>query len=122
MRHVVLLEQFARQIQVVDRTFARGVMQNDAFPVTRCLAKAGISVYHSLKYEILEVGPSLLDHVVCESEARVIHREKDSLDFKGRIELVLNDFDGIQQLPQSLQGEILTLHRNNDTICRRKGV
>ena len=108
MRHVVFLQQLTREVEVIDRPFASRVVQDDALAMARSLPEAGVPVDDRLQHQILEMCTHLVHHLIRQSETRVVHRQQDAFHFKGRVELVLHDFDGVEQLAQPLARSIRT--------------
>src|SRR5579871_3683018 len=68
--------------------------------------------------EILQLSHDLLRQV----RALVKHRQDDALDREGRIELCTNALDRIEQLADSFQRKILTLHWNQNGIGGYQGI
>ena len=97
-------------------------MQDDALTVAWRLTQPGVPVNDRLQDQILEVCPHFFHHLIGEPQPRVVHREQDALHFEGRVELILHDFDGVEQLAQPLKRKIFALHRHHDTVGRRQGV
>ena len=52
----------------------------------------------------------------------VEHGDYESFDRKFRIDLVLHEPDGLQQLPEAFEGEELRLDRDHDRVSRSQGV
>ena len=76
-----------------------------------------VSVNHRLEHQILEVRAHLVHHLIRQPQARVVHGQQNALHFKGRIQLCLDNFHGVQQFAQALQGKVLTLNRHHHAVC-----
>ena len=60
--------------------------------------------------------------LVRQTQARVVHRQQEALDGQLRVQLRLDNLDGIQQLGDTLQREVLTLHGDDDRVRRRQRI
>ena len=91
-------------------------MQDDALPVAGCFAKAGVPVNDRLQDQILEMRPHLVHDLIRKAQARVVHGQQNAFHFKGRVELVLDNLDGIQQFAQPFQSEVLALNGHHHAV------
>src|SRR5207248_3608751 len=71
---------------------------------------------------VSEVLPNLLDDLFRQAGAGVVHRQDDGTDLQIRVEVGLHQTDVAQQLPQTLEGVVLALDRNDDLACRSQAV
>ena len=58
----------------------------------------------------------LVVDLVGKAQAAVIHREQETLYLECRIEPTLDYLDGVEQLADALQREVLTLHGYDDRV------
>ena len=69
--------------------------------MARTLAQFHVALDDSLEYQFLEVALHLVVNLVGESEAAVVHRQQETFYFELRIQLALDDLDGVEQLADS---------------------
>ena len=90
--------------------------------VARRFAELHVALYYGLEHEFLEMPLHFVVYLVGESQAAVVHCEQESLDFEFRIELALDDFDGVEQFADSLKCEVFTLHGYYHRIGCSQGI
>ena len=76
--------------------------------MARTLAQFHVALDDSLEYQFLEVALHLVVNLVGESEAAVVHRQQETFYFELRIQLALDDLDGVEQLADSFQCKVFT--------------
>lgn len=85
------------------------------------LREFDVALYDGAEDQFLEVALHLVVDLAGQAQAAVIHREQETLDLELRVEFALDDLDGVEQLADALQGEILTLHGDDDAVgCRQR--
>ena len=84
--------------------------------MTGSLSKTDTTWDNRLKYQILEVTPHLVEHLITQTQATVVHRQKESLDAQRRIKFLFYQFNGIQQFAYTLKGKVFALYRDDDRI------
>ena len=63
----------------------------------------------------------LIVNLAGKTQTAVVHRQQEALYLQLRVQFALDDLDGVQQLADSLQCEILALHRNDYGVgCRQR--
>ena len=104
------------QREVVACSCRVGIVEYDRQSVAWALAKLDVALDDGLENEFLEVTFHLVVDLVGQSEAAVIHGQEEPFYLESWVELALNDLDGVEQLANSLECEVLTLHGNDDRI------
>ena len=74
------------------------VVENNGQAVTWTFAQFHIALYHRFEHQFLEMSLYLIVDLVGQAQAAVVHREQETLNFQLRIQLALDDFDGVEQL------------------------
>src|SRR5229473_2577982 len=105
------------ELRVPFRPFAMNVVNNDRFPETRRFRQANIARNHALKDLRSKKTAQIRGNLPRKRCPLVIHREQDTLDFKAWIERAPDAHQGIQQLRNAFQGQILTLDRHQHGAC-----
>ena len=118
----VARDDFVGQLDVARGAAAVGVILRHGHAVAGRLADAGVARDDRVEDHVAEVALQLLINLVGEPETGVIHGEQEALDAQAGIELGLDDADGVEQLADALQCEILGLDRNDDAVGRGQGV
>ena len=80
--------------------------------MARSLRQTGVAWNHSVKHHIAEMPFQLVENLVGEAQTRVVHRQKEALDFQLRIELRFDDAYRVEQFADAFQCEIFRLHGN----------
>ena len=115
----VLVDDFLGQGQVVLGPRRVGVVQDDRQSVARTFAELHVSLNHRLENQLLEVPLHLVVYLVGQSQATVVHRQEKTFDLQLRVQFALDNLDGVEQFADTFQGEIFTLHGNDDRVgCR----
>ena len=86
------------------------------------LTETGVAVDEGIEDQLAEMHPDFFDHLVRQPEAGVVHGKQDALDAKAGIESALYDFDGVEQLAQSLEGEVFALNRDDHAVRCSEGI
>ena len=63
----------------------------------RSFGEANIARNNRTAYAILKIGGNLLHHFLREFCTGIVHRKKDTADFKVGIDFFLHSFNGLQQ-------------------------
>ena len=71
---------------------------------------------------IAEVAANLVADLRAEARSRVVHRQHGALDLESRVEVVGDEADRGQELPEALEREVLALDRDERGVRRRQGV
>ena len=63
----------------------------------------------------------LVVYLVCQTQTLVVHRQQETLNLQLRVQTFLHNLDGAQQLRDTLQCKIFTLHGDDDAVggCQR---
>src|SRR5690606_19372412 len=69
-----------------------------------------------------EIFLGLLRHLLGQVETTVEHGEEDPLDLQRRVQVLLNDADGVEQLRKPLERVELALDRDQHGVRGRQGV
>ena len=86
-------------------------------------AEAYIALDDGVEDQFLEVAAHLVEHLVAQAEARVVHREQEAFDAESGVELRLDDLDGIEQFADTFKGKVLALHGDDDRVgCREQSM
>ena len=64
----------------------------------------------------------IVRHLPRQVQSRVVHGEENASNSQAGIEILLDHFNGSQQLTQAFQSEVLTLQRYDDGVGRREHV
>ena len=97
-------------------TLRVGVVKDDGQSVALAFAQFDVALYHRLEYQFLEVALYLVVYLAGQTQTVVVHREQESLYLKFRIQLALDDLDGVEQFADALYCEVLALYRDDDTV------
>ena len=84
--------------------------------MTGCLAETDVARDHGLIDLLAEDRANLLDHLAGQIGALVEHRQQDAVDLEVRVEGVPHALDGIYDLADSLQGQVLGLDRDQHGV------
>ena len=95
---VALFHNLLSQCQVVLTTSRLGIVKNNGQAVTWTFAQFHVALYHRFEHQLLEMSLYLIVDLVGQAQAAVVHREQETLNFQLRIQLALDDFDGVEQL------------------------
>ena len=60
--------------------------------------------------------------MVGQTQTAVVHGQEESLDFQLRVELALDDLDGVEELADALQGKVFALYGDDDRVGSRERV
>ena len=84
--------------------------------------KPGVPVNERVEHKLPEVHPHLFDHLIGQAETGVVHGEENALDGQFGVESALHNFDRVEQLAQSFQGEVFALDGDDHTVRRRERI
>ena len=89
--------------------------------MARCLRELDVTLDNGLEYEFLDVALHFIVDLVGETQTTVLHCQLESFYLQLRVQFVLDNLNGVQQLADTLQGKILSLHRYNYGVgsCQR---
>ena len=105
----------------VGPTGTRIVKQN-RLAVARSLGQPDIAWNDRLEQFVLEEFPQILGDLLRQVGTVVIHGQQNALDFERAVEGASDPLESLNQLADSLQSEILSLHRDEKTIRGDEGV
>ena len=86
------------------------------------VAQFHVALDDGLEHQFLEVAFHFVVDLVGLSQARVVHRQQEAFDFEGRVQLRLDDLDGVQQLADAFEREVFGLHGDDDRVGGGKRV
>ena len=109
-------EQLLGQSQIVGGACGGGVIEHDGLAVRGGLAETYVSLDDGVEGQRAEVFAHLGGDLVVQAVAHV-HRQHETLDLEVGVEAALDDLDGVEQLAQTLEGQILALYGYEDRIC-----
>src|SRR3989338_1092601 len=92
---IVLLQELTRHVQIIDRTLTGSVMHDNCFAKTRCFSQFRVAVNNGIKNDFLKVHFHFVNNLIGQTQTRIVHGEKNTLNFQILIETTLNDFDGV---------------------------
>ena len=105
---------------MVLRSRGVSIIKDDRQTMAWAFRKLHVALNHCFENQFLEMTLHLIIDLVGKSQSAVIHSQQEALDLEFRIELALDDFNGIEQFADTLQGKILALHRNDHRVgCRQ---
>ena len=88
--------------------------------MTGSFAQLHVALNNRLEHQRLKMSSHLLVNLVCQTQTAVVHRQEEALYLQFRIQLRFDNLDCVQQLADTLQREILTLHRDDDRVGSRE--
>src|SRR5262245_1929030 len=116
------LDHLPRQIDVARRSGASRIVDDHRLPEAWRFAEPHVARDHGSIDPLRKKAPRLLEHLLREIEAIVVHRQKNALDLERWIETLLHEPDRAEELRQSLEGVVLALHRDENRLGTREGV
>ena len=105
-------EDLPGEVQIVGGAVAHHVVEYDRLAVGRCLAQSYVPLYDGVEHHVLEMLLELGHDLGVNLGPAVEHRHHESLNREGRIDVVLHQPDGLEQLAQSLESEEFRLYRD----------
>ena len=97
-------------------------MHDNGLAMAGRLTETGVPVDEGIEDQLAEMHPDFFDHLVRQPEAGVVHGQQNALDAQAGIESALHDFDGVEQLAQSLEGEVFALNRDDHAVRCSEGI
>ena len=97
-------------------------MHNDALPVGRCFCEFSIAVDKGIENHLFEMLTHILHHLAGQTETVIVHCDEQSFDGEFGIEASLHNAHGVQQLAETLEGEVFALDGNNHRVGSREGI
>ncbi len=97
------------------------IVEDDWETVARTFAQLHVALDDGLEHQFLEVSLHLVVNLVGKAETAVVHGEQEAFDLEFRVELALDDLDGVEQFADTFKSEIFALHRDDDAVgcCQR---
>ena len=114
----VLVDNFLGQSQMVFRTCRVGIVENHGQSVAWTLAELHVALNDGLEHKLLEVSFHLVVYLIGQSESAVVHCQQEALNLERRVELALDNLDGIEQLGDAFECKVLALHGYDDRVGR----
>ncbi len=115
-------DQLLRHRQVAFRAHRLHIVQQDRLAKTGRLGEAHVARDRNSEHLRAEILLRLVSHLLREIEPRVVHREQHAVDRERGIEVPLHEFDGIEELRETLERVVLALDRNQHAVGRRQHV
>ena len=103
---------------MIDRSTAIGIVEQSWQTVARSLTQLDIALDDGLEDQVLEVLLDLLIDLIVEPSTAIVHSHQEAFDLQPCIETLADDTDGIQELRDTLEGEVLALHGDQDGVRR----
>jgi hypothetical protein len=92
------------------------------FPKARRLGQAHVARHGAAEHLRTEVLLRIIGHLSAQVEPRVVHRQQHAIEREWRIEVLLHEANGVQQLRDALERVVLALDRDDDAVGRRQHV
>ena len=102
---------------MIDRSTAIGIVEQSWQTVARCLTQLDIALDDGLEDQVFEVLLDLLIDLIVEPSTAIVHGHQEAFDLQPCIETLADDTDGIQELRDPLEGEVLALHGDEHGVC-----
>ncbi len=96
--------------------FAFCIVEDDWETVARTLAQLHVALDDGLEHQFLEVALHLVVNLVGKAEAAVVHRKQETFYLEFRIQLALDDLDGVEQFADTFQCKVFTLHWDDHAV------
>src|SRR4030042_6474964 len=97
------------------------IVKEDGLPIAGSFAQSNISRDDCPEYLFFKVFSHFLGDLVSEIISAVEHGEKNSLDLQSWIQGLFDQANRLEKLPQSFQGVILALKRDDHGMgCRQR--
>ena len=104
------IDNFASKRQIVHRSDRVDVVEQCRNAVRGCFREFDIALDYGLKHQFLEMALHFIIDLVGKTQSAVVHSEEEPLNLQLRIQSHLNHADGVEQLRDTFEREILTLH------------
>lgn len=93
--HIVALQYFFSEVQVVNRALALCIVQDSRFANAGRFTQPGVSVDDGIKDHFFKMQPHFIYYLVTEPQPAIVHGHQYPFYHQLRIQPALNDFDGI---------------------------
>ena len=85
-------------------------------------AELYIALDDCLEDQFAEVSLDFFVDLVGEAKSAIVHSQQETFDFEARIHASLDYLDGVEQLTDAFEGEVLALNWDDDTIGSGQGI
>src|SRR5437867_8950751 len=117
-----MADDFPREIEIRFGPLAADVVEHDRLAEAWRLPQAHVPRNDGLEDLLLEEPPYFLHHLARQVGALVEHRQEDSFHLESRIQRPADSLQGIDELRDSLERQVLTLNWNQDRVGGNEGV
>src|SRR5579871_936659 len=114
--------QFFRNTHICLCANRSDVVQDDRLPKAWRLSQPHVPRYHALKNFASEILARVRRNLARKVQARVVHREQNTVDPERRVHALLNKMHRIEQLGQTLKRVVFALQRYQHCIRRGEHV
>jgi hypothetical protein len=94
------------------------VVEYNWHAVARCLGQPHVSWNYALKDLSAKEAPQIGRYLLRKSGSVVVHRQKDTFDLEGWVHRAAQAHERIEEVGNSLYGQIFALDRYDDGIAR----
>ena len=99
-----------------------GIVDDGGLAVAGRFGESDVARDRRLAHEVAEEAAELGGNGLRQVGALVEHGEDDAFDGESGVELDPDAVDGVEQLGDAFEGEVLGLHRDEDGVGRDQGV
>ena len=92
------------------------IVEDGGEAVAGSFRELDVAVDDRLEDQFLEVALHLVLDLIGQTQTGIVHRQQETFDGECRIQFLLDNLDGIQQLGDSFERKILTLDRDNHGV------
>src|SRR5262245_52624094 len=117
-----MVQDLLRQLAIAFSACTVWVVEHDRLAERRGLAEAHIARNDSLVNSLSKELTGFVGDLLRQVEPGVEHGEEHPLDAQGRVQVILHQADGGDELGQPLQRQVLALERNQDRVGRGQRV
>ena len=115
-------QQLVSQRGVAASAYGRRLVPGQRDSEAGRLGDSDISRDDGREHPVAKVLRGLGRYLAREVEALVVHRQQDAFDGQSRVQVALDQPDGVQELGQPLQGVVLALDGDQHRVGGHKGV
>ena len=112
----ILFNDFLSQCKMGLRACCVGIVKDSWDAVTWGFAELDIALDDRLEDQFAEVSLHFFVDLVGQTKSAIVHRQQETLDFEARIHARLHYLNGVEQLADAFQSEVLALDWDDDTI------
>jgi hypothetical protein len=116
------LHHLAREVDEGQRALGRRVEDHARLPIARGLGEADIARNHGVEHLVAEVRLQLLADLLLQRDARVEHHAQQADDLQVAVQIGVHLLDGVDQVRQAFEREVLALHRHDHAVRRAQAV